>query len=69
VRDAGVGLSAESLDSLFDPFYTTKSGGTGIGLFVRRSIVERHEGRLWVEPNRGAPGATFVFSIPNAQHQ
>ena len=68
VRDAGVGLSAESLDSLFDPFYTTKSGGMGIGLFVSRSIVERHEGRLWVEPNRDGPGATFAFSIPNAQH-
>ena len=63
VRDAGIGLPPQSLDSLFDAFYTTKSGGMGIGLFVSRSIVERHQGRLWAEPNDG-PGATFAFSIP-----
>jgi PAS domain S-box-containing protein len=63
VRDAGKGLPPESVDSLFDAFYTTKSGGMGIGLFVSRSIVERHQGRLWAEPNDG-PGATFSFSIP-----
>jgi PAS domain S-box-containing protein len=63
VRDAGIGLVPQSLDSLFDAFYTTKSGGMGIGLFVSRSIVERHQGRLWAEPNDG-PGATFSFSLP-----
>ena len=63
VRDAGVGLPPQSLDTLFDAFYTTKSGGMGIGLFVSRSIIERHQGRLWAEPNDG-PGATFSFSIP-----
>ena len=63
VRDAGIGLPPQSPDSLFDAFYTTKSGGMGIGLFVSRSIVERHQGRLWAEPNDG-PGATFSFSIP-----
>ena len=68
VRDAGVGLSPQSLDSLFDPFYTTQSGGMGIGLFVSRSIIERHQGCLWAEANQGSPGATFVFSIPNGQH-
>ena len=65
VRDAGMGLPPQSLDSLFDAFHTTKSGGMGIGLFVSRSIVERHQGRLWAEPNDG-PGATFSFSIPRA---
>jgi len=63
VRDTGVGIAKQNLDSLFDAFYTTKSGGMGIGLFVSRSIVERHQGRLWAEPNDG-PGATFAFSIP-----
>ena len=65
VRDAGVGLSPRSMDSLFDAFYTTKSGGMGIGLFVSRSIVEKHHGRLWAQPNDG-PGATFFLSIPCA---
>jgi PAS domain S-box-containing protein len=64
VRDAGVGLPAESLGSLFDAFYTTKSGGMGIGLFVSRSIIEKHEGRLWAEPNEDGCGATFAFSVP-----
>jgi len=65
VRDAGVGLPPRSVDSLFDAFYTTKSGGMGIGLFVSRSIVEKHQGRLWAQPNDG-PGATFFLSIPCA---
>jgi signal transduction histidine kinase len=64
VRDAGIGLPPQRLDALFDAFYTTKSGGMGIGLFVSRSIVERHQGRLWAEPNDG-PGATFSFSLPS----
>ena len=63
VRDAGVGVDAQSMNKLFDAFYTTKSDGMGIGLSVSRSIIERHHGRLWAEPNDG-PGATFSFSIP-----
>ena len=63
VRDAGVGVDPQNTHKLFDPFYTTKSGGMGIGLSVSRSIVERHHGRLWAEPNDG-PGASFSFSIP-----
>jgi signal transduction histidine kinase len=63
VRDAGKGIPPQGLSSLFDAFYTTKDGGMGIGLFVSRSIVEKHQGRLWAERNDDA-GATFVFSIP-----
>jgi signal transduction histidine kinase len=63
VRDSGIGVDRQTMDKLFDAFYTTKSGGMGIGLSVSRSIVERHQGRLWAEPNDG-PGATFSFSIP-----
>jgi PAS domain S-box-containing protein len=63
VRDAGAGIDPGSADRLFDAFYTTKSSGMGIGLSVSRSIIERHQGRLWAEPNDG-PGATFAFSIP-----
>jgi signal transduction histidine kinase len=63
VRDAGVGLDPQAMDRLFQAFYTTKNDGMGIGLSVSRSIIERHHGRLWAEPNDG-PGATFSFSIP-----
>jgi PAS domain S-box-containing protein len=63
VRDVGLGLPPQNIESLFDAFFTTKSGGMGIGLFVSRSIIERHHGRLWAQPNDG-PGATFSFSIP-----
>jgi signal transduction histidine kinase len=63
VQDAGVGLDPQSLDRLFEAFYTTKSGGMGIGLSVSRSIIESHHGRLWATPNPG-PGATFSFSLP-----
>jgi PAS domain S-box-containing protein len=65
VRDAGVGVDAQSMNKLFDAFYTTKSDGMGIGLSVSRSIIERHHGRLWAEPNDG-PGTTFSFSIPQS---
>jgi signal transduction histidine kinase len=63
VRDTGVGFEPQGVDRLFDAFYTTKSGGMGIGLLVSRSIIESHKGRLWATPNDG-PGATFSFSIP-----
>lgn len=63
VRDAGSGVDPQCMVKLFDPFYTTKSGGMGIGLSVSHSIIERHHGRLWAESNDG-PGATFAFSIP-----
>jgi PAS domain S-box-containing protein len=63
VQDAGVGFEPHGADKLFDAFYTTKSGGMGIGLSVSRSIIESHHGRLWATPNEG-PGATFSFSIP-----
>src|SRR5205823_2414669 len=63
VQDVGVGLEPHVMDKLFQAFYTTKSNGMGIGLSVSRSIIEKHGGRLWGEPNAG-PGATFAFSIP-----
>jgi PAS domain S-box-containing protein len=63
VRDTGTGVRPQDLQRLFEAFYTTKSGGMGIGLSVSRSIIERHHGHLWAEANDG-PGATFSFSIP-----
>jgi signal transduction histidine kinase len=63
VQDVGIGFDPQGVNRLFEAFYTTKSGGMGIGLSVSRSIIERHGGRLWAVPNDG-PGATFAFSIP-----
>jgi signal transduction histidine kinase len=63
VQDAGAGFLSQNPERLFEAFYTTKSGGMGIGLSVSRSIIESHHGRLWAAANDG-PGATFAFSIP-----
>jgi PAS domain S-box-containing protein len=63
VADSGPGLSPASLDHLFEPFYTTKPNGLGIGLSICRSIVEAHGGRLWGSPNLPR-GAIFQFTVP-----
>src|SRR5437879_1241476 len=65
VQDTGVGFEPRAVGKLFEAFYTTKSGGMGIGLSVSRSIIESHHGRLWAAPNDG-PGAPLSFSIPSA---
>lgn len=65
VRDTGVGFDGEAAAKLFEAFYTTKTGGMGIGLSVSRSIIEAHHGRIWAEANDG-PGSTFAFSMPKA---
>ena len=65
VTDTGVGLEKHLVPRLSEPFYTTKSNGMGIGLFVSRSIVESHQGCLCFSPNDG-PGATFSFALPQA---
>jgi PAS domain S-box-containing protein len=65
VHDKGVGIAPEAFNKLFDAFYTTKPDGMGIGLSVSRSIIERHQGRIWASRNDGH-GATFSFSIPCA---
>jgi signal transduction histidine kinase len=63
VRDTGPGLSPESLSRLFEPFYTTKPEGMGMGLSICRSIIEAHGGRLWAIPCEPR-GALFQFTIP-----
>jgi signal transduction histidine kinase len=65
VQDVGVGTEPSVVDKVFEPFYTTKTGGMGIGLSVSRSIIEMHRGRLWATMNDG-PGTAFSFSIPRA---
>jgi len=63
VRDSGLGLTAEQMRQLFEPFYTTKAAGMGMGLVICRSIVEAHGGRLWAE-NSPDGGAAFHFTLP-----
>jgi PAS domain S-box-containing protein len=66
VRDSGPGIDPDHLDRVFDPFYTTKCSGVGMGLSICRSIIDSHGGRLWVEAN--APlGAVFQFTLPGAE--
>ncbi|MBT4868317.1 MAG: ABC transporter substrate-binding protein [Planctomycetaceae bacterium] len=62
VSDAGIGLTEDELEQVFDTFFSTKQEGMGMGLPISRSIVEAHGGKLWAESNNG-PGATFGFTI------
>jgi signal transduction histidine kinase len=63
VRDHGTGLASDKLAEIFQPFYTTKRDGLGMGLPISRSIIEAHGGRLWAE-NNADRGATFYFTVP-----
>ena len=65
VEDRGVGLREDELERLFQPFYTTKSDGIGMGLAISRTIIEAHGGRLWAE-NNPKRGATLYFTMPVA---
>jgi C4-dicarboxylate-specific signal transduction histidine kinase len=63
VQDNGMGVAPEVALHIFDPFYTTKSKGLGMGLSISRAIIGAHGGTLWMEPN-AERGATFCFSLP-----
>lgn len=65
VCDAGVGMSDEQLDHIFEPFYTTKSSGMGMGLNISHSIAQANDGRLWAERNSDR-GMSFHLSVPFA---
>lgn len=62
-RDTGIGIEPSKLNQIFDAFYTTKGNGMGMGLWISRSIVEQHGGRLWATPNDG-PGVTIRLVLP-----
>ncbi len=68
VRDSGNGLDHENMERIFEPFYTTKPEGMGMGLSISRSIIEAHGGRLWAENNPDR-GATVSFTVPVFEHE
>jgi signal transduction histidine kinase len=68
IADHGHGLAEEDAERIFTPFYTTKPDGMGIGLAICRSIIEFHQGRLWVEP-RPDGGTIFRFTVPIEEHE
>ena len=63
VSDTGVGIPADKMEEIFNAFFTTKVGGTGMGLSISSTIIESHGGRLWATVNSGR-GATFHFTLP-----
>ena len=67
VKDTGTGLHPDILPRLFTKFATKADAGTGLGLYISKSIVEAHGGRMWAENNSDGRGATFSFSLPLAQ--
>ncbi len=64
IKDIGIGIATEIMPRLFTKFATKSYQGTGLGLFISKSIVEAHGGKLWAENNKEGKGATFSFSLP-----
>jgi signal transduction histidine kinase len=64
VEDSGPGIDLENIDRIFNAFFTTKPRGIGMGLSICRSIIEAHDGRLWVSPGIDY-GSVFQFTVPN----
>jgi two-component system sensor kinase FixL len=65
ISDTGSGFAGDDLANLFQPFFTTKETGMGVGLSISRTIIETHGGRMWAETNQSG-GATFRFTLPAA---
>jgi signal transduction histidine kinase len=64
VKDTGSGIDVEIMSRLFTKFTTKSQTGTGLGLFISKSIIEAHGGRIWAENNKDGKGATFTFRLP-----
>jgi signal transduction histidine kinase len=68
IRDNGSGISPEIYPKLFTKFATKSEKGTGLGLFISKSIIEAHGGRIWAQNNKNDKGTTFSFTLPLAQY-
>jgi signal transduction histidine kinase len=68
IEDTGTGIDPSNLDRIFKPYFTTKANGMGMGLVICRSIIENHDGRVWVSP-RTTGGSIFQFELPTSVTQ
>jgi signal transduction histidine kinase len=64
IKDTGTGINSEMLPRLFDKFATKSMSGTGLGLYISKSIVNSHNGKIWAYNNKDGKGATFTFTLP-----
>ncbi|MGB7936139.1 MAG: sensor histidine kinase [Nitrososphaeraceae archaeon] len=64
IKDTGTGINSEMLPRLFDKFATRSMSGTGLGLYISKSIVDSHDGKIWAYNNKDGKGATFTFTLP-----
>ncbi len=64
IKDTGSGIDSNILPRLFERFVSKSFRGTGLGLFISKSIIEAHDGKIWAENNSDEKGATFAFSLP-----
>jgi signal transduction histidine kinase len=63
VADSGKGIASQDVGQIFNPLFTTKTHGMGMGLSICRSVIEAHEGQIWVTADKGR-GAIFHFTLP-----
>ena len=68
IQDSGPGIDPDIMPRLFTKFATKSYSGTGLGLFISKSIVETHGGKMWAENNLDGKGATFLFTLPIAKN-
>ena len=64
VKDSGSGIDSDVLPKLFTKFVTKSEKGTGLGLYIAKSIIETHGGKMWAKNNNDGKGATFTFTLP-----
>jgi len=64
IRDTGTGISRHIIDTMFEPYVTSKPKGTGLGLAIVRKIIEEHGGLVWLENNSDAAGACAIIRLP-----
>ena len=69
ISDEGRGVDSKTLPRLFSKFFSTSSKGTGLGLYISKSIIEAHGGKIWAENNADGKGATFTFSLPISEQK